>query len=228
MGLSEKAAAMNRVIVATCLFFGAAAGFNVSLIASPPLVNILSDESQKITCGVQKDSVQELHITSIVLQRTNEDGKNVTYALITSFAAAHVSNPNDSSIATTSGDVNENDLGEFLTVEWKNPADTPLGKYYCEVFGLDGLGHPLSIIEPITISAPTKDLDDVIEIVQSMQQTQKSTMEQINKLVQSCKVCGVAGGKRSLDLEAKMDELKAIEEKLMAAEAALAFFKGKN
>jgi len=181
--------ALMKFLIASCLLL-AANGFRISFLSVPSIVNRLSPDPQRLSCAVHQTAGEQAHITSIVMIRENTTtDMNDTIALVTAYAAPHASVDGDHMVVT--GGVKPGQAtGEFLTVEWPVPGDAVLGNYYCEVFGLDHLGHPLNLVEAAVLHAPSLDIQDVINYIIVLQNNQNQLKNQVSDLIKNCAGCG--------------------------------------
>jgi len=197
----------RAILILSCLAL-TANSFRVSFLSVPTVVNRLSPDPQRLSCAVHQTAGEQAHITSIVIVRENTTTDlNDTVALVTAYAAPHASLDADHTVV--SGSVKPGQVsGEFLTIEWPVPGDATLGSYFCEVFGLDHLGHPLNLVEGTSLHAPSLDIQDVINYIIILQNNQNQLKNQVQDLIANCAGCG---GNVTTRLAEAEDSIAALE-----------------
>ncbi|XP_005097256.2 uncharacterized protein LOC101851405 [Aplysia californica] len=161
---------------------------SISFEPKPPNVNALSTDPLTLKCVISPDPNVIVQLTSVVISRTNGNtNTNETVALVTSYNAAHASV--DQSLIIVTGNVRPiqpaSELG-YLNIEWPEPADAVPGTYFCEAYGLNDLGHPVSFFATTQISATSVTLNDAIIYIKQLKKDQSNLQATIDGFHQNC------------------------------------------
>ena len=158
---------------------------DISLTASPPVIreNFTSDASVK--CLYRHTNTSQLHsLTSIIVSSTAPGGDE---GVFTEVATVALSSPQSVMVKDDMGAQVDGQIvvdGEsFVSLKWKYPKQDIMGKFKCEVFGMDNIGHTTVRIATVSISETDVTMDMIFAKMRETDEKLDAAITSLNKVM---------------------------------------------
>ncbi|CAL1530129.1 unnamed protein product [Lymnaea stagnalis] len=161
------------------LLFLLSAASALQFIAQPTMIEIGLTPSLDLRCSFTHGSDPEMaSLVSLFISRSR-DLENIDYqeiASVNSFTG-NISNVAHGN-ATVSGFISN--LGQsYLSMHWTLPGDQEAGLYKCVANGVDGTGHPISVMSTTQVTSEVPSIRQLVDELRNLKINMKYALENI-------------------------------------------------